>query len=184
MGAADAGEWACVLCGRRIQNDWVEQQICIKFCMKLEHSLVESVWMIQKTTAMGCWWLAASSQQRACSCITSRAVFLRNVKSPRWLRFGALRLLAFPQTKITFEKVEISDHRWDSGKYNGAAGGDWENCVRSQSTYFEGDWGINVLCTFLISSSINVYFSYYMVAYLLDRPCLWTLTNKTNGWIN
>ena len=26
-------------------------------------------------------------------------------------RFGALRLLAFPKTKITFEREEISDHR-------------------------------------------------------------------------
>ena len=32
------------------------------------------------------------------------------------------------------------------------------DCVRSQSTYFEGDWGINVLCTmFLVSSSISVF---------------------------
>ena len=30
------------------------------------------------------------------------------------------------------EKEEISDHWWDSGKYNRAADGDWENCVRSQ----------------------------------------------------
>ena len=32
--------------------------------------------MIQKTAAMGNWWLAASSQQHACSCIASRAEFL------------------------------------------------------------------------------------------------------------
>ena len=33
----------------------------------------------------------------------------------------------------------------------------WENCVRSQGAYFEGDWGVTVLCTmFLVSSSINV----------------------------
>ena len=45
----------------------------------------------------------------------------------------------------------------DSGKYNGADDGDWENCVRSQGAYFEGDWGIIVLCTvFLVSASINV----------------------------
>ena len=31
MGAVDAIEWTCVLCGRWIQNDWVEQWICIKF---------------------------------------------------------------------------------------------------------------------------------------------------------
>ena len=42
-------------------------------------------------------------------------------------------------------------------KYDGAADGDWENCVRSQGAYFAGDWGIIVLRTaFLVSSSINV----------------------------
>ena len=72
-------------------------------------------------------------------------------------RFGALQLLAFAKTKITFEREEISDCWWGSGKYNGAADSNWENCVRSQWNYFEGDWGTIVLCTmFLLSSSINV----------------------------
>ena len=71
--------------------------------------------------------------------------------------FDALQLLAFPKTKITFEREEVSNHQWDSRKYYRAADGDWENCVRSQRAYFEGDWGIIVLCTvFLVSSSINV----------------------------
>ena len=33
----------------------VEQQICIEFCVKLEHSSVETIWMIPKATAMGNW---------------------------------------------------------------------------------------------------------------------------------
>ena len=33
----------------------VEQRICIKFCIKLEHSSAETIWMIQKATAMGNW---------------------------------------------------------------------------------------------------------------------------------
>ena len=71
--------------------------------------------------------------------------------------FGALWLLAFPKTKITFEREEISDHQWDSGKYHGPVDGDWENCVTSQGDYFEGDWGVLVLCAmFPVSSSINV----------------------------
>ena len=65
-------------------TEWVEQQICIKFCIKLEHSSTETIQMIQKTTAPGNWWLAALSQQ--CSCIMSHAeFFLWNIKSPRWL---------------------------------------------------------------------------------------------------
>ena len=88
--------------------------------------------------------------------------------------FGALHLLAFPKIKITFEREEISDCQW--GKYNGAADGNWENCVRSQGTYFEGDWGVIVLCIMFLVSRIffnkYLYFSYYMAGYLLDRPCL------------
>ena len=33
-------------------TEQLEQQICIKFCVKLEHSR-ETIWMIQKATAMG-----------------------------------------------------------------------------------------------------------------------------------
>ena len=55
---------------------WVEQQICTKFCVKLEHSPTETTEMIQKVTAMDNWWLVVSSQQQhACSCTMSRAEF-------------------------------------------------------------------------------------------------------------
>ena len=30
-------------------------RICVRFCVKLEHSSVKSIWMIQKATAMGTW---------------------------------------------------------------------------------------------------------------------------------
>ena len=33
----------------------VEQQICIKFCIKLEHSAVETMSVIQKAMAVGSW---------------------------------------------------------------------------------------------------------------------------------
>ena len=94
--------------------------------------------------------------------------------TPLQSRFGALWLLAFPKTKITFERQEILGCRWDSGKYNGAADGDWENCVRSQGAHSEGDWGIIVLCRMFLVSCIFfikcLYFSSYMAGYLLDRP--------------
>ena len=95
-------------------------------------------------------------------------------------RSGALWLMTFRKTKITFEREEISDHQWDSGKYNRAADGNWENCVWFQGAYFEGDWSIMGLCTmFLVSSSINVsYFSHYMAGYLLDRPHIYHFPEK------
>ena len=120
--------------------------------------------MIQKATALGSWRLAVSSQQRAHSCITSHADFFGKTSNHPGdsallqPRSGTLQLLAFPKTKITFGREEISDYWWDSGKYDGEADGDWDNCVRSQGAYFEGDWGVIVLCTmFLVCSSINVY---------------------------
>ena len=180
MGAVDAIEWACVLCGHRIQNDWVEQQICIKFCDKLEHSSTETVRMIQKAAALGNWWLAASSWHCTCSCITSHAAFFGDTSNysgdsvPLQSRFGALWLLAFAKTKITFEREEISDHWWNSGKYYRAADGNWENCVRSQGACLEMDWDVIVLCTMFLVSCIFFNkcfcFSYYIDGYLLDRP--------------
>ena len=35
MGVVDAVEWACVLCGRHIQNEWVEQWIASHFALSL-----------------------------------------------------------------------------------------------------------------------------------------------------
>ena len=182
-------EWACVLCGCHIQNDWVEQRICITFSVELEHSSAETSWMIQKPAAMGKWWLTASSQH-AHSFIMSHAEFFGKISNypgdsaPPQPRCGALQLLAFPKTKITFEREETSDHWWDSGKYDGEADGDWEYCVRSQGAYFEGDWGIIVLCTMFLVSVIFfnkcLYFSYYMAGYLLARPHIFIPIGRIN----
>ena len=106
-------------------------------------------------------------------------VFWQHIKSSRWLsplqpRFSVLWLLAFCKIKITFEREDISDYWWDSGKYDRAADGDGENYMRSQGAYFKGDWGVIVLCTVFLVSRIFfnkcLYFSYYMAGYLLERP--------------
>ena len=152
--------------------EWAEQRISIQFYIKLEHSSAETIWMIQKAATMGNWWLADSPRQYAQSYIMSHSLLVKHqitqvTQTPLKPRFGTLWLLAFPKTKNTFEREEISDLWWDSGKYNGTADGDWENCVKSQGAYFEGDWGAFVLCTmFLVSSSINVsYFPQHMAGY-------------------
>ena len=138
---------------------------------------METIWMTQKAAATGSQWLAASSWQHAYLYIMSCAEFFGETyhpgdSAPLHPRFGSLQLLAFPKTKITFEREEISDHWWDSGKYNGAAHGDWENCVRSQCVYFEGDWGVIVLCAMFLISFIlfnkGLYFSHYMAECLLE----------------
>ena len=56
-------------------TEWVEWWICIKFCVKLEHSSTETIWMIQKAAAMGNCGLVASSWQRAHSWFMSRVEF-------------------------------------------------------------------------------------------------------------
>ena len=90
-------------------TEWVEQWTCIKCCMNLEHSSMETNQMIQKATAMGNWWLAASSRQCAHSCSMSHSEsFGQTSNHPGdsallQPRFGTLRLLAFLKRK---------DHLW------------------------------------------------------------------------
>ena len=156
-------------------TEQAEQQICIKFCVKFEHSSVETIQLILKATAKGNWWFIMTTHPLMhhilCSFFDKTSDHPGD-SAPLQPRFGTLWLLAFPKTKITFERREISDYWWDSGKYDRAADSNWENCVRSQGAYFEGDWGIIVSCTmFLVSSSKKCpYISYHMTGYLLDRP--------------
>ena len=182
MGAIDAPEWAFVLSGPCIQNDWVSTAMNLhQFCIKLEQSSAETIQMIQKAAGTGTWWLTALSWQWACSCTTSHAVFLGKTSNhsgdlaPQQFKFGTLWLLAFPKTKITFERKEVSDYGWDSGKYDGAAAGDWENCVRPQRhLLWRGLGVIFLLQYFLYLYFFNkcLYFSYYIAGYSLDKPCI------------
>ena len=163
-------------------TEWVEQWICVKFCVKLEHLSMETIQIVQKAAAMGNGGLAALSWQCTRSCIMSLAECFCKTSicpgdsAPILPRFGTLWLPAFSTTKITFDREEISDCRWESGKY-GAADDHRGNCVRSQGAYFEGDWGVIILCTiFLVSSSINVFFI-YVAGFFLDRPPIYLFIN-------
>ena len=144
------------------RTEQVEQWICIKFCIKLEHSSMETIQMIEKAEAVGNWWLAASYRQHTWSHITSHAEVsgktsnLPSDSGPLQPRCDSLRLLAYPKAKITFEREEISDHQWGSRKHDGAADGNWDNCMRSQSACFEGDRGIIVLPTVFLVSCIFI----------------------------
>ena len=48
------------------------------------------------------------------------------------------KMLAFPKTKITFEREEISDLWWDSGNYDGAADGD------SNKGFYRAFWTVEL----------------------------------------
>ena len=92
-------------------SEHVEQQICIKFCVKLELSFMEIIWMIQKPQL----WVS----QHACSCITSQAECFGKISdhpgdSTRLQpRFGALQILAFPKIKITSERALAAVVQWN-----------------------------------------------------------------------
>ena len=45
----------CVAFAFKKMTERVEQRICIDFCIKLEHSSMETIQMIQKATALGNW---------------------------------------------------------------------------------------------------------------------------------
>ena len=166
MGVVDYVQWACVLCGCHIQNEQVEQWICITFCVKLELSSMETIWLIQKDTAMGTWWLAASSGQHALLSTTSGAEFFGKTSNhpgdsvPLQPRYGALLLLAFPKTKITFKRKEISDHhRWDQENMTGQLMAIGRTVWGPEVSTLKGsETSLSCIQCFLylVSSSINV----------------------------
>ena len=94
-------------------TEQVEQQICIKFCIKLEHSSFETIWMIQKATGMGDWQLHHDNAPAHASHLLQ---FFGKILTHPWdsshlqPRFGILPLLAFSKTKITLEWEEALDH--------------------------------------------------------------------------
>ena len=133
----DPTEWARVLCGCHIQNEWasratnLHQILCWAWTFLHGNYLDDSEGSSYGKLVIGSFITTPCLLVHHVSC----RVFWWNIKSPRWLsplqpRFGSLQLLAFPKTKITFEREVISHCQWDSGKYNREADGDWENCVR------------------------------------------------------
>ena len=159
----------------------MEPEICISFWVKLEHSLWKLFGWFRRPQlwATGDWQLHHDNAPAHASHLVHSFLVkhqITQVTQPLLPqpRFGTLQLLAFPKIKITFEREEIADLWWDSGKYDRAADGNWENCVRSQDAYSEGDWGVIVLCTmflvYCIFFSKCFYFSYHMAEYLLHRP--------------
>ena len=83
-----------------------EQWTRVKLCIKLEHSSMETIRMIQKITRCGQLVIGSFIRgQRVCSCIVSHAELFGERSNhpgdsvPIEPRFDTLRLLTFPQTK-------------------------------------------------------------------------------------
>ena len=122
MGAVDAAEWVCVVCGCHIQiTEWVERWICINFVWSLNLPLWKLFWWFRRLQlwVTGDWQLHHNNVPTHASHLVK---FFGETSNPPGdsaslqPRFGTLWLLAFPKTKITFERKEISGHQWDSGK--------------------------------------------------------------------
>ena len=147
-------------------NEQIEQQICIRFCIKLEHSSAETIWMIKKAAAMCNWWLTALSQQCAHWCIMSHAEFFSKTSnhqvSPTLYNqdFVSCDFWLFPKLKSPLRGKRFQTIVKIQGNMMGQDG-DWEYCVWSQGAYFEGDRGVIVLCTMFLVFFFNrwLYFS-------------------------
>ena len=158
-------------------TEQIEQQICVKFCINPEHSSAETNQVIQKVTAISNWWLVVSLRQHTHSYIMSHAEFFSKTSNypgdsaPLQPRFGALWLLAFPKTKITFEREEISDR--SLMRFSKTRHGSWwqlgELCEVSRWLLWKG---LKCHCPMYEVSCIFfnkcLYFSYYMAGYFQD----------------
>ena len=161
-------------------TQWVEQQICIKFCVKLEHSSTETICMIQKATTVGSWWLTTSSQQHTHSCIMSSEEFFGETSNhsgdsaPLQPRSGALRLWLFPKLKSPlkgkrFQTVdEIQENMMEQLMATGRTV--WGPKVRALKRTEVSSSYVQCLL-YLVSSSVNVsIFHIKWLGYLPDRP--------------
>ena len=154
MGVVDTVEWACVLCGCHIQNDWASRA---RNLHQILLSLNISPWKLFRwfrrlqLWATGDWQPHHNTPANASHLMQSflaKHKITQVTQPPYSPDLLPCHFWLFPKLKSPLK--EISDCWWDLGKYNGAADGDWENCVRFQGAHFEGDWGVTVLCTMFL----------------------------------
>ena len=156
----------------------VEQWICIKFCIKLEHSSTKTVRMIQKASAIGNWWWAASSDNVSTHASYLMQSFLAKhqitqVTQPPYspdLVPCDFWLVPKPKSLLKGKRFQtINEIRENIAGQLMVMG---ELCEVPRYLLW-GDWGIIVLCTMLLVSCIFFnncpYFLYYMARYLLDN---------------
>ena len=153
-------------------TEQVEQRICIKFCMKLEHSSVEAIWMIQKATAMG--------KLRIGSFITTTCLLMYYISVKSFLvkqqitkvtqpsnspDLASCDLWLFPKLKSPL-KGKRFQKRWQSSWWHLRELCEVPRCLLWRGLRHHCPM-YSVSCIFF---SKCLYFSYYMAGYLLDRP--------------
>ena len=169
---------ALTQCGHHIQNDWANTATNLhQILREVEQSSAETVRMTQKATTRGAgdWQLHHNNTPAHASRLVQTFLVkhhITQVIQSLYSPYLGPVTSSFSQTTFTFEGKEISDHWWDSGKYDRAADNSWEKCMRCQGAYFEGDWGVIVLCTRYVVSCIFFNKCLYFLYSWLDT--FWT----------
>ena len=153
-------------------TEWVEQQICIKFYIKLKLSSGGNY----LHDSEGC--NAALPRQCTHSCITSCADFLAKyqISHVNQTLYSTNLVLCdfrlFPKLKSHLKRKRFQTVNEIQENTMGQLIA--IETVWGPKCYFEGDWDIIVLCSVFFVSCICfnkcLYFSYYMAGYLLGRP--------------
>ena len=132
----------------------VQQWICIKFCIKLEHSSVGTIQIIQKLWALDDWQLHHDNVPAHASHLMQSFLAkhqITQLTQPAYSTDLALRdFWLFPKLKSPLKgKFQTGDEIQENTMGQLMA---IRKTVRSQGAYFEGDWGIIILCArFLVS---------------------------------
>ena len=162
-------------------TEQVVQGTCIKLCIKLEHSSAETIQRIQKATAMGNWWLTASSQQHTHSCSRSHAQFFGETSNHP----GD----SAPPTAQIWHYVTCS---FSPNQNRLCKGRNFRPLMRFRKIWWGSWWRLKELCEVprcLIWRGLRchcpmynvsciffnqcLYFWYYVVGYLLYRSCMY-----------
>ena len=160
-------------------TEQVEQWICIKFWIKLEHSWAETIWMIQKAAAMatGDWQLhhyVPAHAPRLMQRFLVKHQITRVTQPPKSPDLAPWDFWLFPKLKSPlkgkrFQTVdEIEGNMMGQLMETGITmWGPKVPTLRGTKVSLS-----NIQCfLYLVFSLINIsYFSYYMSEYLQDRP--------------
>ena len=154
------------------------EQICIKFCIKLEHSFAETIWVTQKATAIGNWYdwqlhhdNTATHASRLMQSILAKHQITQVTQHPYSPDLAPCNFWLFPKLKslwkgkdfrlsMRFRKIWLGSWWRLGGLCEVPRYSLWRGLRCHCPVY-------SVSCIFLNKC---LYFSCYMAGYLLDRP--------------
>ena len=94
------------------RTEQIQQWICIAFCIKLEHSSTETIWMTQKAVAMDLHHdIACTHASHLVQSFLVKRQITQVTQPPYRPDLTPYDFWLF-QNKITFEREEISDNQW------------------------------------------------------------------------